>query len=111
MSQELDELLSRYWHLAYAEGYEKRTTDTVNGDAHETLDQIRLAFASQQEMIQRLVTAGNEDVALMGEMGEAITSAQARATTAEAERDAALATLKVCAGTNGCGMFAAEVEK
>lgn len=34
-------------------------------------------------MIQRLVAAGNEDVALMREMGETITSAQDRANTAE----------------------------
>lgn len=80
--ERLEELLSRYWHLAYAEGWERRTTDTVNGDAQETLEQIQRAFAGQQEMIVRLVAAGNEDVALMREMGESITSAQDRASSA-----------------------------
>lgn len=81
---DLGDLLSRYWQLAYAEGWEHRTHDTKDRAAQETLSAITALFADQQAMVQRLVSAGNEDVALMLEMGETINSAQSRADTAAA---------------------------
>ena len=40
MKSNISELIDRYWDLAYAEGMEKRTFDTINGDASNVRHQI-----------------------------------------------------------------------
>jgi hypothetical protein len=42
-------LIERYWNLAWQEGKEGRTHDTPDGDAGETLHQIRQALRAYAE--------------------------------------------------------------
>jgi hypothetical protein len=42
----LNELIDRYWDLAYAEGQEGRTHDTASCDAQRTRDEISRAISN-----------------------------------------------------------------
>jgi hypothetical protein len=50
MIANLQELLDRYWQLAYAEGRENRQHDTENGDAQECRSAISSSFADLVKM-------------------------------------------------------------
>lgn len=50
MIANLQELLDRYWQLAYAEGRENRQHDTENGDAQECRSAISSSFADFVKM-------------------------------------------------------------
>ena len=59
--ESLDELLGKYWDLAYAEGKEGREHDTPEGDASKALYEIKFAIA---EVIEQAHMAGQAEAGI-----------------------------------------------
>jgi len=58
----LDELLARYWDLAYVEGREGRNVDAPNNDAQRVLSSIKQLFRAAPQPVAAPIVPSDEQI-------------------------------------------------